>query len=95
MPHYVYILYSEKLDKYYVGETGNVTERLRWHNEGKFDQSYTTQTNDWQLYWSIVCTDISVARKVEAHIKQMKSRKYYSDLKKYPDIGERLLKRYS
>ncbi len=35
MPHYVYILKSEKDCKYYIGETSNVEARLLYHNSGK------------------------------------------------------------
>ena len=32
---YVYILYSEKYDKYYIGQTDNIDARLHQHNTGK------------------------------------------------------------
>lgn len=32
MEHYVYILYSPGIDKYYVGKSANPTERLKFHN---------------------------------------------------------------
>ncbi len=35
MPHFVYILKSEKDNKYYIGETANVNARLLFHNAGK------------------------------------------------------------
>mgnify|MGYP006266271713 CR=1 len=31
--HYVYILYSPGSDKYYVGQTSDVGQRLQFHNE--------------------------------------------------------------
>jgi len=34
------------------------------------------------------------ARKIESYIKKMKSRKYFEDLKKYPELGEKLAKRF-
>jgi putative endonuclease len=36
---YVYILYSEKLDKYYVGSTNDLLRRLNDHNRGKTNYS--------------------------------------------------------
>jgi len=30
--HFVYIIYSKKIDKYYVGETPDVANRLLQHN---------------------------------------------------------------
>ncbi|MFH1956177.1 MAG: GIY-YIG nuclease family protein [Patescibacteria group bacterium] len=32
---YVYILQSEKDNKYYIGYTVNLSARIIWHNEGK------------------------------------------------------------
>ncbi|MGM0504901.1 MAG: GIY-YIG nuclease family protein, partial [Bacteroidota bacterium] len=36
MNYYCYILYSKRLDKYYVGETQELEERLRLHHSGFF-----------------------------------------------------------
>jgi putative endonuclease len=35
MPAYCYILYSPKLNKYYVGSTTDIKRRLEEHNRGK------------------------------------------------------------
>jgi putative endonuclease len=35
MPYYVYILQSQKDNKYYIGETADVAARLLFHNSGK------------------------------------------------------------
>ena len=34
MPHYLYILQSEKDGRYYIGETHDVKARLAFHNAG-------------------------------------------------------------
>ncbi len=60
------------MDKFYIGETNDLNTRLRFHNEGKFDLSYTKQANDWVLYFKIECTNRSIARKIEDHIKKGK-----------------------
>jgi len=39
--HFVYIIYSESFDRFYVGETVNVEERLRQHNTGFYNTSST------------------------------------------------------
>ncbi len=36
-----------------------------------------------------------MAGKIENHIKKMKSKKYIKDLKKYPEIAQKLIKKYS
>ena len=35
MPHYVYILQSLKDNRFYIGQTADVTARLLYHNSGK------------------------------------------------------------
>jgi len=46
---YTYILYSKKLNSFYKGETGNITDRLNRHNSG---YEKATQTGvPWILVW--------------------------------------------
>ncbi|MGM8360773.1 GIY-YIG nuclease family protein [Flavobacterium sp. ARAG 55.4] len=89
--HFVYIIYSVEKDSFYIGETSDIELRLQWHNSGIFESSYTKIANDWVLFHIIECTDIFQARKIERHIKDMKSKTYISNLKKYPEISEKLL----
>ncbi len=89
-----YILYSKKLDSYYIGETENVSQRLVWHNSGKFKGSSTSRTNDWQIFLEITCVSREQARRIEKHIKRMKSRRYIENLKIYPNILIGLKERY-
>ena len=93
--HFVYILYSISADKYYVGETKDLNERLFLHRVKTFKKSSTKIADDWAVYWSHDCGSLLVARRVEKHIKQMKSRKYYRDLKQHPDIINKLIARLS
>ena len=92
--HFVYIIYSPKLDKFYVGETSDLGRRLAWHNSGEFTGSYSKIASDWELFWSIQCNNILTGRKIETHIKKMKSRVYYRNLKQRPEISLRLLELY-
>jgi putative endonuclease len=94
MSGFVYILYSKELDKYYIGSTKDFDQRIKYHREKEFKSSYTTQTDDWILYHLIETENIFVARKIENHIKRMKSREYIENLKKYPKITQKLIKRY-
>ncbi|MFN3941656.1 MAG: GIY-YIG nuclease family protein [Flavobacterium sp.] len=34
MTYFVYILHSPNYDKYYIGQTNNLEDRLKRHNEG-------------------------------------------------------------
>ncbi|HET9058077.1 MAG TPA: GIY-YIG nuclease family protein [Chitinophagaceae bacterium] len=44
---YVYILYAEKFDKFYVGQTNNLLQRLERHNAGK--ENFTAKYIPWCL----------------------------------------------
>ena len=91
----VYILHSESIDLFYVGSCLNFTTRLTQHNKGKFDTSFTHRAKDWAVFFVIVALDYQMARNIETHIKAMKSRTYYLNLKKYPVIYEKLILKYS
>ena len=80
--HFVYIIYSKKSDKYYVGETTDVEQRIHWHNSHYFKRASTVIADDWELCLSINCKNIQQARKIEKYIKQMKSRVFIEKLVK-------------
>jgi putative endonuclease len=74
--HFVYILYSPIIDRYYIGETFDIEQRLIQHNQGFFKDSFTKIADDWILKRLIACPNIIVARKIEKHIKSKKRRSY-------------------
>lgn len=88
--HWVYILYSDLLDRYYIGETVDINKRLDEHNTGFYKKSYTSKANDWELFVKIECKDVFQAKKIEKHIKKMKSKIYIKNLNLYPEIISRL-----
>jgi putative endonuclease len=72
-----YILFSETLDKYYVGfTTEGAIKRLEKHNTSFYGHHYTSKAKDWKIVLEIKCSTASTARKMELYIKQMKSRKF-------------------
>jgi putative endonuclease len=92
----VYILYSPSRDKYYTGATTITAEiRLERHLENYYDNKFTEKISDWELYFNIDCDSMKQAMQIEKHIKQMKSKKYMSDLKKFPEILNKLKIRYA
>ena len=95
MGHFVYIIFSKSANRFYIGETQNISERLDQHKNGYFKGSSTVIANDWILYFKISCENIIIARKIERHIKNMKSRKYIENLTKYDEMVNKLLERYS
>ena len=95
MKHFVYILYSETVNRFYIGETFHVGDRLLKHNEHFFEHSFTKIAVDWEIFFVIECDNSTVARKIERHIKNMKSRTYILNLKLYPDISRKLVEKYT
>ena len=75
---YMYVLYSEKLDKYYVGSCINLERRLYEHSIGH--SKFTSIGIPWVLKYKEEFDSLPVAKKREAQIKKMKSRKYIETL---------------
>ncbi len=71
---YIYIIYSEKIDRYYVGQTENVEERLISHSAGI--SPYTSISDDWKLVYTESFESRNEAILREKEIKKKKSRKY-------------------
>jgi putative endonuclease len=92
MKFFCYILYSKSINRYYVGYTTDIKERIQLHNNGYFGgRSYTHKASDWEKFLLIPCETISEAILIESKIKRMKSRKYIENLKKYPEMIEKIL----
>jgi putative endonuclease len=63
MSHYLYILYSNSKDRYYIGQTDNLLMRLEYHNSG-----YVLSTKSgrpWILVFTRIFPDRSSAMKEE------------------------------
>ncbi|MFD2517463.1 GIY-YIG nuclease family protein [Salinimicrobium flavum] len=94
MGYVVYILYSIKLDRFYVGSSSNLGLRMAFHHSSP-GYKFTGKAADWQLFFKSDCADKKQAVNIEKHIKKMKSRKYIQNLKRYPEMVENLKKKYS
>jgi putative endonuclease len=73
MPFYVYILYSNEINKYYVGQSDDVDERLKSHLAGI--SGYTSVAADWKITYTETFVTREEAIKRENQIKRKKSRK--------------------
>ena len=73
-----YILYSDSLNKYYVGSTNDVDRRLSEHNRKK--GKFTDLGIPWKIVYSEVFDSAKQARNRELYIKSRKSRKYIEEL---------------
>ncbi|MFM7636706.1 MAG: GIY-YIG nuclease family protein [Crocinitomicaceae bacterium] len=90
----VYILYSQKINQYYIGSCRDLEKRLAEHLSAKMDVAFTKRSDDWIIYFKIDALTYETARKIEAHIKQMKSRKYIENLVRFPEISQRFIDNY-
>ncbi len=84
--HFLYIVYSKSQNKYYVGETNNVEERVVKHNLHFYDNSFTKIAEDWELKFSFECENKEVAIYLEKFIKKMKSRIFIEKIIANPEI---------
>ena len=72
--YYVYMLYSAVVDRYYVGQTSNLEDRLKRHNQGR--SKYTKSGIPWKLVYKESFETRSEAMKSEKKLKQSKSREH-------------------
>ncbi len=79
MEYCAYILYSNKINKYYVGSSSDINSRVKYHNSEK-NKIWTKKGQPWELKKTIGCENRSDALKLENKIKRMKSRKYIENL---------------
>jgi putative endonuclease len=75
---FTYILYSAKLNKYYIGACTDLERRLYEHNIGH--SKFTSLGISWILKHSESFETLQAAKKRELYIKRMKSRKYIERL---------------
>ncbi|MCB4807434.1 GIY-YIG nuclease family protein [Tamlana sp. 62-3] len=74
MTYYIYIIYSEQYDKYYVGYSQNPWERLIKHNTVPFN-TFTSKYRPWCLRAVFKVGELKTeAIKLEKFIKKQKSR---------------------
>ncbi len=72
---FVFIIYSSKIDKFYIGQTKDVDSRLKFHNDPKKNKIWTRRGIPWELKHKIICLNRAEAMKTEKFIKNQKSRK--------------------
>ncbi len=70
---YVYLLYSESLDKFYIGHTELLpVERLQKHLTNH--DGFTSKAKDWKLVYQKEYETKAMAHAEERRMKKMKSR---------------------
>ncbi len=77
MQFFTYILFSEKLQRYYVGHTKDMANRLREHNAG--ETRSTRQGIPWRIIHTETFSSRSEAMFRELQIKKRGIRRYLAD----------------
>ncbi|WP_297098986.1 GIY-YIG nuclease family protein [uncultured Draconibacterium sp.] len=70
--YFCYILYSQKLDKFYIGSTADLEGRLQRHNTS--NKGFTSTGKPWELKYYETFDEKSDAMKREMQLKKWKSR---------------------
>jgi putative endonuclease len=78
MSHFIYLLYSETRDRYYIGSCADVSKRLIRHNAGA--TASTKPGRPWKVVYSETFSSKTEALKREIYLKRLKSRVYLEDL---------------
>ncbi len=73
--YHVYLLYSSSSDRYYVGYTTDLAQRVSEHNSGS-GARWTRGKGPWALVYYEYFDSESEARKREVSIKKKKRRAY-------------------
>ena len=71
---FVYILYSEKRSRYYVGQTSDINKRLEKHNQGYV--ASTKGGTPWRLVLQIEVLSRKEAIVLERKIKKRGAKRY-------------------
>jgi putative endonuclease len=72
MEFIVYILFSETKNRFYIGYTSNMEERIIRHNQKS--KGYTGTINDWKVVYQEKYETKEQAQQRELKIKSWKSR---------------------
>ncbi len=78
---YVYILYSEQHDMYYVGATNDLEDRLRRHNSGI--ENHTSKYRPWKMLWFTEKPNKSEAFQLEKKLKNLSKVRKQKFIEKY------------
>ncbi len=78
MEYYFYILFSSSFDKFYIGHTNDLFERLRKHNSNH--SGFTGKFNDWKIVYSEKFNTKTEAYARERQVKKWKNRQRIEQL---------------
>ncbi len=83
MKYFVYILYSKSIQKFYTGQTNDIDQRLKRHNDGR--ENFTSKGVPWELVWFTPKESRSEAIILERKLKNLKQLRILKFMQKYSD----------
>ena len=81
--YYVYILYSNRLSKFYKGSTSNLALRVQRHNSGR--ETYTKTGLPWRLIWHTEKSTKSGSMILEKKLKNLSVQRSVDFMIKYSE----------
>ncbi len=78
MPFFVYILFSSTKEKFYIGFTSDIEQRILRHNQKS--KGFTGNNNDWKIVYTETFSEKSEAIAREKQIKSWKSKSKIQEL---------------
>ena len=72
----VYAIYNQSVNKYYIGQTVDLSQRLSQHNKGDY-KGYTSRfQGEWKLIYKESTPTRSEALKREKQLKSFRGREF-------------------
>ena len=81
MKYFVYILFSASIQKFYIGQTQNIADRIKRHNAGS--ENFTSKGVPWELVWCTSKDSRSEAIILERKLKNLKQVRLVKFIQKY------------
>ncbi len=78
MPFFVYILFSSTKEKFYIGFTSDIEQRILRHNQKS--KGFTGNNNDWKIVYTETFSEKTEAIAREKQIKSWKSKSKIQEL---------------
>ena len=92
MRFFVYSIYNQKADKFYIGQTKDLNNRIEFHNNKLF-KGYTAKfPGHWDLIYSEEVCSRDAALKREKQLKSYRGREFIKNIiYKYSEVALRQL----
>ncbi len=77
MKYFVYIIFSQKLNKFYTGFTQDIDTRVEQHNSGI--STFTSKGIPWDLVHVFEVENLQIAKNLEQEIKGRGAKRFLQD----------------